>query len=60
MTKWEGFYYGFVAVALICASAILSACASVEGDGFRNGGTGYSGVKLCKVKTATGERWYRC
>ena len=60
MTRWEWFYYSAVAVALICASAILSACASIEGDGFTNGGRGYRGVKLCKEKTPSGERWYRC
>ena len=60
MTRWERFYYGSVALVLIVASAVLSACASIEGDGFVNGGRGYRGVKLCKVKTTTGERWYRC
>jgi len=60
MTRWEIFYYGVVAVVLIVGSSILSACASVEGDGFSNGGRGYRGVKLCKAKTPTGERWFRC
>ena len=60
MTAWERFYYGVVAVALIIGAAVLGACASVEGDGFSNGGTGYRGVKLCKEKTSTGERWFRC
>ena len=60
MTAWERFYYGVIAVCLIVGTAVLGACASVEGDGFRNGGTGYRGVKLCKEKTSTGERWFRC
>jgi hypothetical protein len=58
MTAWERFYYGVVAVSLIVGSALLSACASVEGDGFTNGATPIG--KACKQKTATGERWYRC
>jgi hypothetical protein len=58
MTRWEWFYYGVVAVALIVGSALLSACASVEGDGFTNGATPIG--KACKQKTPTGERWFRC
>lgn len=60
MTQWEQFYYGVVAVVLIFGTAILGACASIEGDGFGNGGSGYRGVKLCKQTTRTGERWFRC
>jgi hypothetical protein len=58
MTAWERFYYGVVAVVLIVGSALLSSCASVEGDGFTNGGAPIG--KLCPQKTRYGERWYRC
>ena len=60
MTSGERVYYGLWAIALICISPFLTGCTNIEGDGFRNGGTGYRGVKLCKQKTSTGERWFRC
>ena len=46
---------GAVLVALV-----MSGCASIEGDGFRNGGVGYRGQKACKEVTPYGERWRRC
>lgn len=58
MSAWERLYYGAVALVLIVGSAILAGCASIEGDGFSNGGTPIG--KLCHQKTRYGERWYRC
>ena len=58
MSAWKARAHLLLGAVLV--ALVMSGCARIEGDGFRNGGTGYRGVKLCKQKTSTGERWFRC